>query len=164
MGDIYESYEPANFTSRSEVVAEVTEIAEEILDADLAASLEEARDMAWTMEGGLLHSLYRALPPDIASLPRPIAKSQTSPTLRDEIYKAARHRAMIAQLRPGNFTKSLEQLIDETWSTADGNAVYNLYSGPYGHLPASEALTRIEKSDGGGYGDAIEILRDWLDE
>ncbi len=120
--------------------------------------------MAWTMEGGLLHSLYRALPPDIASLPRPIAKSQRPPTLRDEIYKAARHRAMIQQLRPGQFARTVEDLIDELWTTPEGSAVYNVYCGPYGNLPAEVALTRIEKGGGHGYDDAINTVGEWLND
>lgn len=165
MNDIYTDYRPANFTSRAEVVAEVTEIAEEIFDADLADSYEEARQHAWMMEGGLLYSLYRALPPDIPPTSTPVAKSHRSPSLRDEIYDAARYQAMIQQLKPGNFSRTIEDLIDEVWTSPEGSTLYGLYASAFRDLPASEeSLVAIRKRAGDQYDGAIEILREWLSE
>ncbi len=153
-----------DFSSRAEVVEAVEELAEELWEADYADTIEEARELAWTVEGGALYDAYTSLTPELVTGPEVVQKADRPPTLRDAIYEAVRDRGLIAQMRPGNFSRSIEDLIDEVWSTPEGREVYNLYSGPYGDLPATEALSRIEKSGQHHYDDAINTVRDWLDE
>ncbi len=153
-----------DFSSRAEVVAEITEFAEAILDAGLADSIEEATAEAWLTDRGAYYELYHALPPDVVTGPEVIQKADRPPTLKESIYEAARQRALIQQLKPGQFSRSIEDLISDLWTTPEGQDVYNMYSGPYGDLPATEALTRIEKSGQHHYGDAINTVREWLSE
>ena len=153
-----------DFSSRAEVVAEITEFAEAILDAGLADSIEEATAEAWLTDRGAYYELYHALPPDLVTGPEVVEKADRPATLREAIYEGTRHKALLQQLKPGQFSRSIEDLIDEVWSTPEGRDVYNMYSGPYGDLPATEALSRIEKSGQHHYDDAINTVREWLSE
>ena len=165
MTNIYENYRPNEFTSRGEVVEEVELLAQEIMDAGAAESMAEARADAWSVDDFTLARLYRAMPPALPTRSMPIAKSQEVPSMADVIHSAARDRAMIEQLRPGNFGKTVEELTDSLWDTAEGSALYGLYASPFRDLPASEeSLVAIRKGAGDQYDRAIEILREWLSE
>ena len=154
-----------DFSSRAEVVTEITEFAEAILDAGLADSIEEATAEAWLTDGGAYYELYHALPPDVVTGPEVVEKADRAATLREAIYEGTRHKALLQQLKPGQFSRSIEDLIDEVWSTPEGREVFNMYAGPYGALEATEALSRIEKSgQQHHYDDAIDTVREWLAE
>ncbi len=96
--------------------------------------------------------------------PEVVEKADRPATLRQAIYEGTRHKALLQQLKPGQFSRSIEDLIGELWTTPEGRDVYNMYSGPYGDLPATEALSRIEKSGQHHYDDAINTVREWLGE
>ena len=112
-----------DFSSRAEVVAEITEFAEAILDAGLADSIEEATAEAWLTDGGSYYELYHALPPDVVTGPEVIQKADRPPTLKESIYEAARQRALIQQLKPGQFSRSIEDLISDLWTSPEGQDV-----------------------------------------
>ncbi len=165
MTNIYENYRPNEFTIRGEVVEGVELLAQEIMDAGAAESMAEARADAWSVDDFTLARLYRAMPPGIGPASMPVAKSHELPTIASIIHSAARDQAMIEQLRPGNFGKSIEELTSSLFETAEGSTVYGLYSSPFRDLEASEeSLVEIRKRAGDQYDDAIEVLLEWLDD
>lgn len=137
--------------TRTEIEAEVEEIAIELVDED--TSIEAARAMVWE-EVPELYAEYRAAPIEVPVVQ--IAKEQHEPTLGEEIHRVVQKRA--AQMAWTQWpTKSLEDLEWEVWTTPEGEALWSLYTSPEARQPMSQV--HVHKS--AAHQDAWSILQAW---
>lgn len=141
--------------TRTDIEAEVEELAEQVLEHAPDLSIEAARSVVYE-ELPELYDEYVAAP---AAPPTPaFSKSYREPTLGDEICVAVRKRA--AHLAWTEWpTKTIEDLEWEVWNTPEGQALYSLYTSPDGKQPMSQAEMTIGKSF--SHADVWTVFQQW---
>jgi hypothetical protein len=142
--------------SRNEIVAEVDELADELIQMAPELTVEEAKSLIWEeLEDDLYVGYLKAAPEMPAA---PVAKAQSGPTLSEMIVKAvtaeAGRRAWTAWP-----AKTLGDLELEVWQSPEGAALYDLHRAS-GTTPYSEARSTLSKSLANQ--DAWQTLNRWL--
>ena len=141
--------------TRSEIIEEVGQLTEQVLDN--APEMTEAEAEAFVWEESGLYDEYTAAPPELPS--EPVMKADPEPTVAEVIMKVVEDQAALAAWTqwPG---KSLGDLELDIWSSPEGSSLYELYRGPEGKLPYTQARQQVRKHADGPWA----ILDRWLSE
>ncbi len=142
--------------TRSEILAEVDEMADELMTLVPEATFEEAQAAVFE-EFPDIYDEYRSSTPEMPSMP--VAKSAPEPTVAEMILKALSTEAgRLAWTRWPS--KTLADIEMDVWQSDEGAELYELYRGPDGRRPFSEARQTLGKSD--AHRDVWATLERWL--
>jgi hypothetical protein len=141
--------------TRSEILGEVDEMADELMTLVPEVTFEEAQAAVFE-EYPDIYDEYASAPPEMPS--QPVAKSEPEITLSQAILEAVQTEAgRRAWTQWPN--KSLGELEYEVWSSPEGSQLYDLHRN-MGSIPYSEASITIGKSF--EHQDAWQTLSRWL--
>lgn len=130
-------------------------------------TLAVARDEIWKNEPGLYRSYVNAphIQPVQEVQKRLPERPETETTVRDHLWSAVQKRAETLQLKPGNLSKTTEELEFEVLNyTDEGSRVYDMMASASGATEVGEARTEIRKSMNviTELGEVLDIASGWL--
>jgi hypothetical protein len=142
--------------TRTEITAEVDEMATELLEVDPEMSWEEAQALIWEAFPALYDEHVSA---PIESPAFMVEKSAPRPeTVGEVIMKAIKHQAGLRAWTAWP-SKSIGDLEFDTWDSPEGRQLYELHRA-VGQQPYEEARRSLAKSF--EWVDAWTILDAWL--